>query len=382
MDVLIMAGGSGTRLWPLSRRNMPKQFLELFEHETSPGPDEYKSLYYLTLLRATSIRADDGRVMVITGENHRSLVQHQSSEAIQIIGEPVGRNTAPCIGLAALWFAAKSPDAVMAALPADHLIEDTEGFGQDLRLAADVAEQTGVLVTFGVKPSTPHTGFGYIEAGAVVPGSDGQVRTVTGFTEKPGQERAQEYLAAGDYFWNAGIFVWRAADILALINQHLPALGEALETVRPHLGSDREAEAVRRFYLDLPLEAATSIDYGVLEPAAAQGRVVMVEASFDWEDVGGWPALIDWLAPSRHWNQDDEGNCFPAMPNPVVHDASGNIIYADRKLVALLGVNDLMVIDANVGGEEVLLVCPKARAEEVRKLVKLVQDKANLEKYL
>jgi mannose-1-phosphate guanylyltransferase len=356
-------------LWPVSRRNRPKQFCGLFDHET---------LFGLTLRRAERVRDDDGEILVIAGEDHLPLVAPLGRESVSMIGEPVGRNTAPCIGLAALRFAAGNPDAVMAVLPADHLIEDNQGFEEGLRLAAKVARQAKSLVTFGIKPSTPHTGFGYIETGALIPVNNAQVRAVTAFTEKPDQSRAEQYLATGRYYWNAGIFVWRAADILALIDKHLPALGQALERVRPGLGTDQEAEAVRRFYLDLPSEAATSIDYGVMESAATQGRVVMVEAGFDWDDMGGWPVL------ARHWDQDDpqNDNRYHAAPDPVVHDASGNIIHADGKLVALLGVSDLIVVDAEVDGREVLLVCPRDRAEEVRKLVEKVQSRADLEDYL
>jgi mannose-1-phosphate guanylyltransferase len=363
MNVLIMAGGSGTRLWPVSRRDRPKQFCVQFDFEP---------LFVHTLRRAETLREGDDRILVIAGEDHLPWVTEQGRGAAAVIGEPVGRNTAPCIGLAALWFAAKNPDAVMAVLPADHLVADTERFSQDLRLAADVATETAALVTFGIEPATPHTGFGYIQAGATVPGGDGRVRSVTGFTEKPDQERAREYLAAGHYFWNTGIFVWRAADVLALIDEYLPALGQTLQRVGPEVGGDREAEAVRRFYLDLPPEAATSIDYGVLEPAAAAGRVLMIPAAFDWDDVGGWPAL------GEHWPLDDKENAAGTPPRPIVHDASGNLVYADHKLVALLGVHDLVVVATG----DVVLVCPKERAEEVGKLVERLQTDPDLKRYL
>ncbi len=363
MDVLIMAGGSGTRLWPLSRRNRPKQFWPLIELE---------SLFHWTLKRAAAMTGEDGRLLVFTGAEHLKWVEAELTPDAQIIAEPVGRGTAPCIGLGALLLAARDPEAVMAVMPADHVIQDNEGFEKNLRLAAQVAGEAEVLVTFGIKPSTPHTGFGYIQTGAVVPGSDGRVRTVTGFTEKPDQERAREYLDDGHYFWNTGIFVWRATDILALIRQYLPALGEALKKVGPELGDQREAEAVRQFYLDLPPEAATSIDYGVLEPAATEGKVAMVEAAFDWDDVGGWQAL------GEQWLKDKKENATGTAPSPIVHKASGNLIYAENKLVALLGIDNLVVIAT----DDVVLVCPKARAEEVRKLVEQIQKMPTLKDYL
>jgi mannose-1-phosphate guanylyltransferase len=271
----------------------------------------------------------------------------------------MGRNTAPCIALAAAMFAARDPAATMLVLPADHLIQDTAAFAADVALAGEVAQETGRLVTFGLPPTRPHTGFGYIEAGPAAGPWPPGVMAVAAFKEKPDRPTAEAYLAAANFWWNSGIFVWPAQAVLARIEQYLPALWRAVESLRPHLGTPNQAQAVDRFYRDLPAEAAVSIDHGVLEPAAADGQVMAVQAGFDWDDLGGWEAA------ARYWPPDDQGNAVGAAAGLVARDAAGNIVYAPDKLVCLAGVGDLVVVAL----DDAVLVCPRDAAEEIKDLV-------------
>ena len=336
---VVMAGGAGTRFWPRSRSHLPKQFLPI------TGRD---SMLQETVARiCPPLRPD--HVLVVAGSAHAALARQQlrGRRGVQILVEPLGRNTAPAIALAALHIARTDPGAIMTVLPADHAIPTVRAFRADLQQAAALAERTGALVTFGVPPTHPETGYGYIQPGKpVVPGRAGAT-WVTRFIEKPEPARARRLVASGRALWNAGIFVWRVDAILEALRQHLPGVLAALERALER----RTAAALRAAYAVMP---AVSIDHGVLEHAA---RVAVIQAGFRWSDVGSWAAV------EPFWQRRGLPNA--ARGRVVAVDASGCIVDSPTRLVALLGVRDLVIVDT----PDVLFICPKARAQDVRALV-------------
>ncbi len=352
MDIVILAGGSGTRFWPLSRRLKPKQLMSVFGG---------KSMLQRTVERVIPLRPR--RIMVVTNalqaaETARQL-DYLKDMPIDIIAEPVGRNTAPAIGLAATIIAAEDPEAVMAVLPADHYILAEEEFRATL-LRAAAAARLGHLVTLGIKPNRPETGYGYIEAGQM-PDDAGAYR-VQRFVEKPMIEKALEFLAAGNFYWNSGMFVWQVRVILAEMEKHLPELASALRrlNIPPDTGDLPAALApqVEAVYRQLKSE---SIDYGVMEKA---GNVTVIPADFGWSDVGSWRALPEVMAP------DGAGNVLIAGEGINI-DSAGCLVYGGDKLVALVGVKDLIVVDT----EDALLVCAAERAQDVKKVVEILEER-------
>jgi mannose-1-phosphate guanylyltransferase len=362
---VLMAGGAGTRFWPASRRALPKQFLRVAGRRT--------------LIQDTSARlgalVPPERQLVVTGAAHAELVRKQLRRIPpeNVLCEPTGRNTAPCVAWAALEIARRDPDSVHCVLPSDHVIAPAAGFRRLLRAAAEEAGASGALVTFGVLPTHPATGYGYIETGApcgaapaprsavgaprgavgasrgAVGASRGPVRVleVARFVEKPDRERAERFLASGNFLWNSGMFVWRTAAILAALREHAPAVIGPLERAR---GSAEVAAA----YPALP---SVSIDVAVLEKARGV-RVVPFDVS--WSDVGAWPALAEVVAA------DAEGNVCAGGARLALEDAHGNVVHAPRgELVALVGVRDLVVVRA----VKALLVCPRERAQDVKRVV-------------
>jgi mannose-1-phosphate guanylyltransferase len=345
MYVVILAGGAGTRFWPLSRGARPKQLLSV-----SGG----QSLLQRTVERVLPLEPEG--VMVITNvaqgeETARQLDRYRHRVPIDIVTEPVGRNTAPAVGLAATMIAATDPDAFMVVLPADHHIADEQGFRAAVQTGLQSAA-AGALVTMGIVPTRPETGYGYLEAG---PAGGGAVRPVTRFVEKPPIERAREYLAAGSYFWNSGMFIWRADVILDQIACHMPDLARALAGLVRSSDFDPSVlqEQIDGIYRQI---GSQSIDYGVMERA---DNVVVIPASFGWSDVGSWNALPDVLPA------DDDGNVVSEADGSVVIDARDNVVHCAGKLVALVGVDNLVVVDTG----DALLVTSRDRAQDVRKVV-------------
>ena len=338
---VIMAGGAGKRFWPLSRRETPKQFLALGQGEGS-------------LLARTAARLEDlvppDRVYVVTGEHliDATLRELPGVPRENILAEPLGRNTAPCIGWAAATIQRRDPEAVLAVLPADHEISDPETFCDVLRRAAEAAG-AGDLVTVGLTPTRPETGYGYIEmAEETAPG----VHTARRFVEKPTHARAVQFLASGDFLWNGGIFLFRAHAILQAIAESLPSLSEALVAFDQAAARGEEAAVVKARYAGLP---SVSIDHGVMEKTQ---RVLVVPADFGWSDLGSWVTAWE-QAP-----KDGADNAAPA--GSVLLDTSGCYVRTTAgKRVALLGVDDLVVVDT----EDALLIMPRARAQEVRRVV-------------
>lgn len=357
MYVVILAGGSGTRFWPLSRSALPKQLISV-----TGGP----SMLQRTVERVLPLRPEG--VMVVTNaaqaeETCLQLEACRGSVPIEVVREPFGRNTAPAIGLAATIIAARDPDAVMLVLPADHYIADEEGFRTAV-LTALTPATVGSLVTMGIEPTRPETGYGYIQAG---PPEDGSVRTVTRFVEKPALDRARHYLTDGNYYWNSGIFIWRAAVVLDQIAQHMPRLARALARLvfSPHLDEESRQEQINAVYADIESE---SIDYGVMERS---DNVMVVPAAFGWSDVGSWSALPEVLPV------DPQGNVLASAADSVAIDASGNVVHCSGKLVALVGVEDLVVVDTG----DALLVTRRDRAQDVRRVVDELAGR-NLSEYL
>jgi mannose-1-phosphate guanylyltransferase len=288
------------------------------------------------------------RTLVVTGASHAAAVRREARGLPRgnVLVEPQGRNTAAAIALAALRLATVAPRAAMAVLPADHVITDGAAFRATLGRALDVAERTDALVTLGVVPTYPETGFGYIQVGAVLDGA-GDAHAVARFLEKPDPARAAALLAQGDVLWNAGIFAWRVERILAELRRWVPDVLEPLE----HATRTRSAAALARAYRRIP---SISIDTGVLERAE---HVAVVRAAFPWSDVGSWAAV------GALWRDGDAPN---AVRGPAVAvDSSGCVIDAGTRLVAVLGVRDLVVVDT----PDALLVCPTARAQDVRLVV-------------
>ncbi|MCC6745770.1 MAG: mannose-1-phosphate guanylyltransferase [Acidobacteria bacterium] len=352
MFAAIMAGGSGTRFWPASTPARPKQFLSLFGGRT---------MLEHTMDRLSGLAGGSG-VAVICGGRHETIARPLVSTAgATLIVEPFGRNTAACIGLAALHFERKNADEPIAVLPADHFVADVDAFRRTLSAAAELSSRGGI-VTIGVVPTAPETGFGYIESGE----AGGEVagiewRNVKAFVEKPPVERAMEYLATGRHCWNAGIFVFTARTILAELDASMPALAAGLSRIRSAMETSEEAATVAEVYGGLE---PVSIDHGVMERARCP--VFVVPASFGWSDLGSWPALAELRADER----DEAGNIVPA--GSVAIDASNCFVESTTgRPVGLLGVRDLVVVDSHDG----LLVSARDRAQDVR----LVSERIGLE---
>ena len=344
---IIMAGGSGTRFWPLSRSDRPKQFLSL-------GPDRR------ALLRATAERVwsliPPERTLVVTSELLRGQVEELLPEldSSQVMAEPVGRNTAPCIGWAATHVLRQDPDAVMAVLPADHYIGDTEPYVDALRRGLEAAAH-GDYVTIGIRPTRPETGYGYIEVGAEL---DPGVYRARRFVEKPNRQRAEQFVASQNFLWNSGMFFFLATRILNAIDLHLPGLGEKLHAYDEAAKAGDEEALVAATYGELP---AVSIDHGIMEKVDS---VSVIPGTFDWSDLGSWTSA--WELAER----DEDQNALPE--GGVAIDARGNYAWApEGKLVSLVGVDDLVVVDSG----DAILVIPRDRAQDVREIVAALRER-------
>jgi mannose-1-phosphate guanylyltransferase len=348
MFAVILAGGSGTRLWPLSRQSRPKQMLRLLGERT---------MFQLTVDRLLPM-FKPGQILVVTGREHAEELMQQAPEIPRenFLVEPMGRNTAPAIGLAALHLRRRDPRARMAVLPADHYIRDEARFRAVLRAAFQVAER-GFLVTLGIRPAYPATGFGYIERGELLGRFGGFLaHRVQAFREKPDPATAERFVADGRHSWNSGMFVWQVDRILEEIARHMPELAAGLGALEDALGSPEEGEALGRIWPGMP---NTSIDYGVMERAQ---EVAVIPAEFGWNDIGSWAALLDILAG------DDQSNVVLGTEHLGL-DTSGSLIFGNGRMVATLGVRDLIIVDT----DDVLLVCPRERAQDVRLLVEALK---------
>lgn len=356
MYAAILAGGSGTRLWPRSRQSQPKQFADI----TGAGE---------TLIQSTAnrlaglVNADE--LYVVVGEKFAHLAAEQLPQLsqTQLIIEPSGRNTAPAIGLACLHLRRRDPAAVVAFLPADHVIPDVASFQTALQAAATAAA-AGHLVTLGITPTFPHTGYGYIKRGAAL-SSDGLAQLplyqVERFLEKPNLVTAESFLADGGYFWNGGIFISRVDQMLAEMERQLPELYHCLQAIETTLDQADGATAMAAAWAHMP---NISIDYGIME-GAQQVAVTPLDAG--WNDVGSWDALEAVLP------RNAQQNCV-AQGETLSIESQGNIVYSDR-LVALIGVDDLAIIDTG----DALLIGHKGQMQKVKDVVEQLRAKGRID---
>lgn len=347
---LIMAGGRGERLWPVSTPEKPKQFLSLGGRRT---------MLQETVSRIRPLfRPED--VYVVVPKEFCHLVRKQLAIPEEnVLVEPMGRNTAPCVGLAAVLLESHDPRAVMVVLPADHVIGNTERFVEILNVGIEVAEDGEHLVTLGIVPDRPVTGYGYIRRGELHTEINGiQVYRAEQFVEKPDRAKAEQFLANGAYYWNSGMFVWRVDAFLRVIAEYMPQLYAGLEEMRAHLGEPDWPAVVERVYGSLP---SISVDYGVMERAK---NVLVIPADIGWSDVGDWSALGAVI------EKDEHGNIVHA--SHVGIDTRDSVIYAEGKdkIIATIGLDGVVIVET----DEALLVADKARAQEVREIVKKLKD--------
>ena len=362
---VILAGGSGSRLWPLSRQHLPKQFLSL---------DGDASLLQTTINRLSPV-IDAQNVLIVTQESHAKGEAYHDLLPYQALFEPAPRNTAPAIALAAAWLTREGADPIMVVLPADHIIKDEKRFREHLNVAIEAAKN-GRLITFGIRPTRADTGFGYIkiksstQSSVLSPQScisqssvfstQTCVYEVERFTEKPDQDNAERFLAEGDYYWNSGMFVWRASVILAEIQQHLPAVYQGIQEIM----TDSRAggtfqQAVEKHFLNMP---SISIDYGVLEKSS---HVSLIPCDIGWNDVGSWQAVHEIGA------KDKNGNVISG--NVIALDCKNNLIRAEKRLVATIGVEDLCVIET----ADAVLVSRSDQTQRVREVVDALQERGS-----
>ena len=352
---VILAGGSGTRFWPLSRHKKPKQLIPLLTGRTT---------LEITIERLLPFIPAKNLLVVTNREQYADVVANLSSyiDAEQIIAEPKGRNTAPAIALAAQILADKAGnDAIMMVFPADHYIGDQERFHAHLQRAAECAAEDS-LVTLGIKPNRPETGYGYIQGGEPLPSNstaDLKAFAVKRFVEKPDYRTAAVYLMNGDYFWNSGIFIWKTGVILEEINKITPALGKSLADFAQKSRSEDAQTALEKLYDEVE---SISIDVGIMEKSL---RVTIVPADFSWSDLGSWDSLDELeLSP------------FPEKPPVISIGATDNTVYS-RKLTALIDVENLLVVES----DDALLICRKGSTQQVKEVVAEL-DRRDLKEYL
>ncbi|MBA7512208.1 Mannose-1-phosphate guanylyltransferase RfbM [subsurface metagenome] len=342
VKAVIMAGGKGERFWPLSKEKFPKQLLSLTGK---------KSLLQETVDRLQPLIPPQD-ILVVTRRSLARAIERQLPQIPRknIISEPVGRNTAPCIGLAAKMI---KEDAVMVVLPADHIIKPRRKFLDTLKKAVTLAKETENLITIGIKPTYPATGYGYIEAGTR---ERRQVFRVKRFVEKPDKKKAERFLKSGRFFWNSGMFVWRKSVILEAIGKYMPSLYQKLQMI--------SSKNISKLYPGLP---NVSIDYGIMEKAK---NSLLIPADFSWEDLGSWESLDKFLS------RDKEKNAIIGRVSTI---DSQNCIMVNRKgLLSAIGVSDLIIVST----EDVTLVFPKGKGQQVKKLVGKLRRDPKLEKYI
>ena len=354
---MIVAGGRGTRFWPLSRKKRAKQLLAL---------DGKQTMIQQTVARLLPL-APSKKFWVITNQDLLPTIVKQLPRLPkqQLIAEPVSRNTAPAIGLAAFLLLRENPEAVIGMFPSDHVIADEKRYCETLERGIELAAAGRNIVVLGIRPNRAETGYGYIEAGSLYEGDALHVRR---FTEKPNADRAGEFVAAGNFFWNSGMFLWSARTLADALREHLSKTAPLLEEIAAAFGTARFAGLFRRLY---PKCENISIDYAVLEPRSAKGElesnIFCLPANFGWNDLGSWTALHE------HHNAKStppEGNLISGSGTFVLN-ANGNYIHAPGKFVAAVGVKDLVVVET----PDALLITTLQHAQEVGKVVKFLDEK-------
>ena len=354
---VILAGGRGTRFWPLSRKKRAKQLLAL---------DGQQTMIQQTVTRIAPLAALK-QFWVITNDDLRPEILRQLGrlKPDQIIAEPIGRNTAPAIGLAAFILQRSQPDAVIGLFPSDHVISNPERFREVLADGIEIAGSGENIVVLGVQPTRAETGYGYIEAGSLLTGDALRVRR---FTEKPNTETATEFLKAGNYYWNSGMFLWSARTLANALTEHLPKTAAMLGKIAAEYGTNKFAGTFRRLY---PKCENISIDYAVLEPRSAKGeeesRILCLRADFGWNDLGSWTALHEHQA-TRESSSDSN---LISGEGIFTLNATRNYVHAPGKFVAVVGVNDIVVVET----DDALLVTTRENSQDVGKVVKYLDEK-------
>ncbi len=357
---VIMAGGSGTRFWPKSTKALPKQFLNLFGEST---------MIQNTAKRLEGIIPQE-RVLVVTNDSYVPIVKEQLPKVPEenIVGEPVAKNTAPCVAIAAELLYKKDPNAVMVVLPADHHITNEPAFIEILNSAIKKAESGNHLVTIGIEPSHPETGFGYIHAdkneSLLVEGKE--VLKVNCFKEKPDYITAQSFLDSGDYFWNSGMFVWKAETVLQEIEKQLPAMYDLVKESSPEFYTEMHGVSINEFYLGCE---SISIDYGIMENAK---EVFVVPGEFGWNDVGSWTAVYD-LA-----EKVNNGNAIQCINSTLTNSNNNLIMSNSEKMISIVGLDNVAVVET----DSALLICNLEQAQGVKDIVEQLKDIKDFNKFL
>ncbi len=349
MLAVIMAGGFGQRFWPRSRRERPKQLIDL----TGKG-----SMIALTVDRMGALSSPEEIFIVTVAAQVEAIVREVGGRVPRenIVGEPMGRNTAPSVGLAAVVVERRFGDAPFMVLPADHFIADEDVFGKAARAAERYVKTHDCLLTFGITPARAETGYGYIHAGRTLDDSDGvMLFEADSFHEKPSLEKAESFIREGTYFWNSGMFCWRPRVIRRAIAEHLPDLDDVLGQIEGRLGTEALGDAFKSLYERAP---SVSIDYGVMEKAA---NVVVLRGDFYWNDVGSWESVREMYAV------DSNGNVL--VGDHIVVDSSENTVFSPERMVGLVGVKDIVVVD----GGDAILVCKRDRVQQVREIVEMLK---------
>jgi mannose-1-phosphate guanylyltransferase len=354
---LIMAGGSGTRFWPRSRVAKPKQYLSLFGDQ---------SLIQESVQRFANFIPEDS-IYVVSAKSQQEVLESQTTNLPKenMIYEPVGKNTLPAIGLAALFIAKKDPDGVLIVSPSDHLIQNNKLFRQCIESAALIAENKDGIVTIGITPKYPATGYGYVQtANEIQIGQSIKSFAVTKFVEKPNVEVATGYLKSGGFFWNSGIFIFKVSVFLESVQKYAPELYSDLLRIKEHMGTATYEEAVDRIYREV---TSISIDYGILEKAS---NVFLVQGDFVWNDLGSWEEVYKYDS-----NKDENQNATSG--EVVLIDTKNSYVYAPNSLVAVVGLDDVIVVQEG----DTILVCKRDRAEDIKAVVGEI-TKRKLDQYL
>lgn len=345
-----MAGGKGARFWPRSRAHRPKHLIDMRGGKT--------------IIRETVDRIlpliPPERTLIVTAESQAKLIEEQLPDIPRdnIISEPVGRNTAPCIALASLVIEKREGDEVMVCLPADHIIEDEKEFLRILDTAAEAARMGDYLVTIGIEPTGPETGYGYLERGEIKFSHEGRdVFEVRSMREKPPREAAEEMIAQGTFYWNSGMFVWRTSVIRKALQEFLPSMTQEMDALSPVIDTPQMRDEILRLY---PLLPFISIDYGVMEKAK---NTLVIPGNFGWSDVGSWSALWDTMPKDAH------GHATVGVVGTVSIAAENCFVHAPNKMVALVGISDLVIVET----DDALLICRKEKSQEVKQVVDFLE---------
>ena len=344
-----MAGGAGTRFWPVSRARCPKQFLKIVG--SHPLVEE-------TFLRVAPL-TEEQKIYIIVHEFHRRLTQDVfKGREVKIISEPLARNTAPCIGLGLIHILEEYGDGPVVVLPADHHIGDVRTFQETVRTAVGLLEKGGIA-TIGIIPTRPETGYGYIKGGKPLSGEN-EVFRVKAFVEKPSLDQATQFLSEGGYYWNAGILVFRAQTMMEEIRRCLPSVYEGLQCLRTHVGKESYEEMLREVYQEI---TPISIDYGVMEKTTSD--VFVIPGRFPWSDVGSWQAVFELRAHER----DEDGNLVDG--NAVVLDCKNIFVHSRSRLIGCIGLEDITIVDTT----DTLLICHRESSQHVRRCVDIIKEK-------